>query len=152
MITIKDWWTFIVICFCANLLTLHFGKVSRMYWHPGGWCSMKMPSYQYRNSHYGDKTILRLSYLHNGISYSRKTAFYIESEPIVHLLNTVAFDLKDLAARWTHHKTTCVTKAFLCCTEWCGLKTFVGSKWYRATGNQDTAQMVWPLTKLNEPF
>ena len=33
-----------------------------------------MPSYQYRKSHCGDKTILRPSYLHNGISYTGKTA------------------------------------------------------------------------------
>ena len=33
-----------------------------------------MPSYQYRKSYCGDKTILRPSYLHNGISYSGKMA------------------------------------------------------------------------------
>ena len=38
----------------------------------GGWFNIKMPSYQYRNSHCGDKTILRPSYLHNGISYTGK--------------------------------------------------------------------------------
>ena len=32
-----------------------------------------MASYQYRKSHCGDKTILRLSYLYNGISYTGKT-------------------------------------------------------------------------------
>ena len=32
-----------------------------------------MTSYQYRKSHCGDKTILRPSYLHNGISYPGKT-------------------------------------------------------------------------------
>ena len=40
---------------------------------PGGWINTKMPSYQYRKSHCGDKTILRPSYLHNGISYTGKT-------------------------------------------------------------------------------
>ena len=38
----------------------------------GGWFNIKMLSYQYRNSHRGDKTILRPSYLHNGISYTGK--------------------------------------------------------------------------------
>ena len=33
-----------------------------------------MSSYQYRKSHCGDKTILRPSYLRNGISYTGKTA------------------------------------------------------------------------------
>ena len=38
-----------------------------------GWFNIKMPSYQYRKSHCGDKTIFRPSYLHNGISYTGKT-------------------------------------------------------------------------------
>ena len=33
-----------------------------------------MSSYQYRKSHCGDKTVVRLSYLHNGISYTGKMA------------------------------------------------------------------------------
>ena len=40
------------------------------YWRPGLRFTMKMTSYQYRKSHCGDKTILRPSYLHNGISYT----------------------------------------------------------------------------------
>ena len=36
------------------------------------WFNIKMKSYQYRKSHCGDKTILRPSYLHNGISYTGK--------------------------------------------------------------------------------
>ena len=32
----------------------------------------KMSSYQYRKSHCGDKTVVRSSYLHNGISYTGK--------------------------------------------------------------------------------
>ena len=41
--------------------------------HSGPWFNIKMSSYQYRKSHCGDKTILRPSYLHNGISYTAKT-------------------------------------------------------------------------------
>ena len=41
---------------------------------PGPWFNIKMPSYQYRKSHCGDKTVVRSSYLHNGISYTGKTA------------------------------------------------------------------------------
>ena len=40
---------------------------------PGPWFNIKMISYQYRKTHCGDKTILRPSYLHNGISYTGKT-------------------------------------------------------------------------------
>ena len=43
--------------------------------NPGAWINIKMTSYQYRKSHCGDKTILRQSYLHNGISYTGKTAY-----------------------------------------------------------------------------
>ena len=39
---------------------------------PGPWFNIKMTSYQYRKSHCEDKTILRPSYLHNGISYTGK--------------------------------------------------------------------------------
>ena len=43
----------------------------------GPWFNMKMSSYHYRKSHCGDKTILRPSYLHNGISYTGKmTSLY----------------------------------------------------------------------------
>ena len=34
--------------------------------------NIKIPSYQYRKSHCGDKTVVRSSYLHNGISYTGK--------------------------------------------------------------------------------
>ena len=43
----------------------------------GPWFNIKMPSYQYRKSHCGDKTVVRSSYLHNGISYTGKmTSLY----------------------------------------------------------------------------
>ena len=40
----------------------------------GPWFNIKMPSYQFRKSHYGDKTVVRSSYLQNRISYTGKTA------------------------------------------------------------------------------
>ena len=47
----------------------------------GGWFNIKLTSYQYRKSHFGDKTILRSSYLHNGISYTGKmtTLYWIRA-------------------------------------------------------------------------
>ena len=39
----------------------------------GPWFNKKISSYQYRKYYCGDKTILRPSYLHNGISYTGKT-------------------------------------------------------------------------------
>ena len=41
-------------------------------WEAGPWFNIKMSSYQYRKSHCGDKTVVRSSYLHNGISYTGK--------------------------------------------------------------------------------
>ena len=50
-----------------------FTPVHILKWHPGPWFNIKMSSYRYRKSHCGNKTILRPSYLHNGISYTSKT-------------------------------------------------------------------------------
>ena len=50
---------------------------------PGPWFNIKMTSYQYRKSHCGDKTILRPSYLHNGISYTGKTTSLYWIRPLV---------------------------------------------------------------------
>ena len=40
---------------------------------PGPWFKTKMSSCQYSKSHCGDKTVVRPSYLHNGISFTGKT-------------------------------------------------------------------------------
>ena len=56
----------------------------RDYKTSGPWFNIKIPSYQYRRSHCGDKTILRPSYLHNGISYTGKmTSLYWISVQVV---------------------------------------------------------------------
>ena len=52
----------------------------RVFW-PGLWFSDKMPSYQYRKSHCGDKTVVRSSYLHNRISYTGKMASWYWISP-----------------------------------------------------------------------
>ena len=44
---------------------------------PGPWFNIKISSYQYRKSHCGEKTVVRSSYLHKGISYTGKmTSLY----------------------------------------------------------------------------
>ena len=55
---------------------------------PGPWFNMKMTSHQYRKSHCGDKTILRPSYLHNGISYTDKMTFLYWIRPWMCLYQT----------------------------------------------------------------
>ena len=51
--------------------------------HQGPWFNIKIPSYQYRKSHCGDKLVVRPSYLHNGISYTGKMAslYWITTTP-----------------------------------------------------------------------
>ena len=58
---------------------------------PGPWLNIKMTSYQYRKSHCGDKTIWRLSYLHNGISYTSKmiSLYWIRAQLPVMSYSTV---------------------------------------------------------------
>ena len=55
----------------------------------GSWFNIKMTSYQYRKSHSGDETILRPSYLHNGISYTGKmtSLYWIRAQAIKNLRN-----------------------------------------------------------------
>ena len=42
---------------------------------PGGWFNIKIQSYQYRKSYCGDKTVIRLFYLHNVIAYTGKMTY-----------------------------------------------------------------------------
>ena len=49
---------------------------NRFHMHSGPRFNIKMSSYQYRKSHCGDKTVVRSSYLYNGISYTGKTSLY----------------------------------------------------------------------------
>ena len=55
----------------------HFWCVEYQIPLPGPWFNIKSSSYQYRKSHCGDKTAVRSSYLHNGISFTGKmTSLY----------------------------------------------------------------------------
>ena len=54
-------------------------KVLAMFRCPGDWFNIKMPVYQYRETYCRDKTILRPSYNHNGISYTGETSLYWNS-------------------------------------------------------------------------
>ena len=48
---------------------------------PGGRLNIKMSSYQYRDSHYKDETVSRLSHLYDGNLYTKKDVLYIETGP-----------------------------------------------------------------------
>ena len=70
------------------------------YAKPGSWFNIKMPSYQCRNPHSVDKTILRSSYLHNTISYTGKmssshwirTQFRFPFEPLLYVFRNMVWD------------------------------------------------------------
>ena len=56
---------------------IYYNSPQGGFYPPGPWVNIKMSSYQYRKSHCGDKTVVRSSYLHNGISYTGKiTSLY----------------------------------------------------------------------------
>ena len=74
--------------------------------HPGPRFNKKIMSYQYRKSHCGDKTILRPSYPHNGISYTGKMTplYWIRAQfhcspanpsPLLHTVH-IAYCLADV--------------------------------------------------------
>ena len=52
---------------------------------PGLWFNVKVASHPYRESHCGDKTVVRSSYLHNGSSYTYKMTSLHESAPIANI-------------------------------------------------------------------
>ena len=78
----RDEWEAIIhpcLNFNGGLTTL--ALVIGQLWGPGPWFSIKMSSYQYSKYHCGDKTILRLSYLHIWISILVRRHLCIESAP-----------------------------------------------------------------------
>ena len=73
---------------------------------PWSWLYIKMLSYQYRKSHWGDKTILQPSYLHNGISYTGKTAsLYWISPQVITWTND---DVSSIGSLGTNNKNICI--------------------------------------------
>ena len=67
--------------------------------NPGAWFNIKMSSYQYRKPHCGDKTILRPSYFHNGISYTGEVTslYWIRGLVLSENEDLSPFDLKSLS-------------------------------------------------------
>ena len=93
-------------------------------WGCSGYCSLlrtgpqfniKLSSYQYRKSHCGDKTVVRSSYLHNGISYTGKmtSLYWIRAQVLgSHSLN-MEFETKwPPFCRWHIHTHFLVWKSY----------------------------------------
>ena len=78
---------------CRTFQILLFPEPDPLYWntvpittpfakYPGARLNVKMSSYQYRNSHYKDKTLSRPSfYLYNGNPIPEKTVFLLRRDP-----------------------------------------------------------------------
>ena len=87
---------------------------------PGPWFNIKVLSYQYRKSHCGDKTILRPSYLHNGISYTgkRTSLYWIRAQVVTSNATTILLTfpcvISDLS--WNISKIRLSVNPFVCNT------------------------------------
>ena len=101
----------------------------RFWWFPPGpWFNIKMSSYQYRKSHCGDKTVVRSSYLHNGISYTDKIVSFYWISPqnpkplFVNSNNTPFTDRKcvwiNQGMQWNHRVTYCSGNTFHISLRW----------------------------------
>ena len=79
----------------------------------GGHFNIKMSSYQYRKSHCGDKTVVRSSYLHNGISYTGKLTSLYWIRPLASCEGNPPFtcgfpsqrdsNVENITISWHHH-------------------------------------------------
>ena len=75
----------------------------RFYRDSGPRFNIKMSSCRYRKSHCGDKTVVRSSYLHNGISCTGKvSSLYSIGAPGESLPVFTIFSLDVLCSYWTH--------------------------------------------------
>ena len=95
---------------------------------PGGRFNKKISSYQHKKSHCGDKTILRPSYLHNGISYTDKmtSLYWIRAQDINWSSESRIRTDVDPSSMWlcgTHlrlisHKVLQISICKMCLTQW----------------------------------
>ena len=81
---------------------------------PGPWSNIKMPFYQYRKSHCGDKTVVRSSYLYNGISYTGKMAsLYWIGDLLSGRLREYIFSLQYFSYDCNHYCTIPIKKTHM---------------------------------------
>ena len=84
----------------------------------GPWFNIKKSSYQYRKSHCGDKTVVRSSYLHNGISYTGKMSslYWIGAQVCIAILKSRIWNdspIKPEALESAIIHDSCILPAFL---------------------------------------
>ena len=66
--------TYVLFLSLWSCMQCHLSLINNMITEPGARFNVKMTSYQYRKIHCGVKTVVRSSYLHNGICYTGKMA------------------------------------------------------------------------------
>ena len=72
-------------------IPIHGKMVFILKWGPVPRFNIKMTSYPYRKSHCGDKTIIRWSYLHNGIPYIGKMTYLYSTSSLICFLHLLWF-------------------------------------------------------------
>ena len=101
-------------------------------WWTGPRFNIETTSYQYRKSHCGDKTILRPSYLHNGISYTGQmtSLYWIGAQVTIHYQWVLTFRLSALYKSVIELKSSSSSvvqgiayKTMCHFINWCGLKS-----------------------------
>ena len=96
---------------------------------PRPWFNIKM-SYQYRKSHCGDKTVVRSSYLHNGICYTgTMTSLYWIRAQASHKLTLYLWSLKTYLMIHQYVNRDPYTQKLIMILCWCGALKIEGI-WY----------------------
>ena len=69
-----------------EVFTQRITSLAPSVWTSGPRFNIEMPPYQYSKCHCGYKTVVRSSYLHNGISYTGKTtSLYRIGAPVIYM-------------------------------------------------------------------
>ena len=107
---------FATLCVSTYADSLHEMKRGK----PWPWFSINMTFYQYRKSHCVDKTILRPSYLHNGLSYTgkMKCLYWIRVQLTILIRK---WQLKVMTKRIIQLPNVIWHYLYLPCTEWYGV-------------------------------
>ena len=103
--------------------------------------NIKMSSYQYRKSHCGDKTVVRSSYLHNGISYTGKMTSLYWFSPRVACLSL-------FHCSWMSEHRTCICIGTTDCK---GCSVFI-SWGILINQNIDLFEVIWSFILVSAVF
>ena len=106
---------------------------------------IKISSYQYSKSHCGDETILRPSYLHNGISYTGKMTSLYWISPLMSCQAAIAYRYLYL------HSKQPLDQVIV--AQWCHIIDMVTEIWVNiGSGNGLMSDGTKPLPFLFEPM